>query len=244
MTDNLVQFTKTLIDTSNTDAESRLRLSGLANILVQAAIQSADQLGFGFKDLEQQQLVWVLSRLNIEIYKPLKWYDTAEVETWPKNIERLLYVRDFIVRNQYNEVVAKATSAWLAIDIRSRRPKVMNKEQMEKFTRLRDKHAIMELPEKLNPVKGNSIFTQIPTYYDIDLNKHVTSVRYIDWIMDTFDMEYLNKNYPKNLCINYLKETLPGEAIEVITASNGSDFQFEGNNKKQECVAFRAKLNF
>jgi medium-chain acyl-[acyl-carrier-protein] hydrolase len=126
MPENLILKQKTKIDTSWIDASARLKPSGLVNLLVQAAIESADQLGFGFKDLEEQQLAWVLSRLSIEIYEPLHWYDEAEVETWPKSIEGILYMRDFIVKNQHGKVVACATSAWLAIDIQSRRPKKMN----------------------------------------------------------------------------------------------------------------------
>ena len=37
------------ITTADTDMHSRLRLGGLANLLIQAAINSADSLGFGFE---------------------------------------------------------------------------------------------------------------------------------------------------------------------------------------------------
>ncbi len=96
-------FSKFNITSADIDMQARLRLGGLVNLLIQSAINSADQLGFGYGGLKEQKLFWVLSILTIEIYKPLEWYDIAEVETWPKNVERIIYLRDFIVRNQNKE---------------------------------------------------------------------------------------------------------------------------------------------
>ncbi len=39
-------------------------------------------------------LFWVLSRINIEIYSPLRWYEEGTVETWPKDLEKILYLRE------------------------------------------------------------------------------------------------------------------------------------------------------
>lgn len=236
--------TKFDISSADTDFKSRLRLGALVNYLIQSAIQSADSLGFGFNNLSEQKLIWVLSRMNVEIYEPLQWYDVAEVETWPKNIERIFYLRDFIVRNQHGTVVAKATSAWLAIDLDSRRPKNVAAEHIEKFTRLQNKHALECAPEKLLPVKGDLIATQKAVYSDIDLNKHVTSTRYIDWMMDTLDLDYHTDNYPNKFAINFNKETLPGEQIDISCSSNNHKHAFEGLNKTNNQVAFRGKIEF
>lgn len=111
------------VSSADTDMFARLRLSAMANMLIQSAINSADILGFGFNGLREHNLFWVLSRLVIEIQKPLMWYDKQWVETWPKDLERILYLRDFLIRDGKDNVVAKATSGWLAIDLKSKRPK-------------------------------------------------------------------------------------------------------------------------
>jgi acyl-CoA thioesterase FadM len=80
------------VTTGDCDMEGRLRAGGLINFLVLAAIKSADSLGFGFDHLRDHGLFWVLSRMTVEIYKPLKWYDKAIVATWPKDIEGVHYL--------------------------------------------------------------------------------------------------------------------------------------------------------
>lgn len=242
---NLTLFTPYRITSADTDMDARLRLGGLSNLLIQSAISSADSLGFGFGGLRQQQLFWVLSRMTMEIYRPLKWYEEVVVETWPKDIEGIIYLRDFIVRDKAGEIVAKATSGWLAIDLTTKRPKRIDGLDAEIFMQLRDKHALNQSPEKLQPTATGDSFEVRATYFDIDLNKHVTSTRYIDWMMDTLPLEYCRSNYPRRFSINYLKETMPGEAIRIMRSEGPEGcIHFEGTNLTSNTNAFRGKVEF
>ena len=223
----------------------RLKLSVLANYLIQSAISSADKLGFGFNDLKNEQLFWVLHRLTIKIEKRLNIFDEIEVETWPKTIEGLLYIRDFIVRDKNKKIIAKATSAWLAIDLIKKRPKIIKGKIADSLHILKQKNAIKALPVKLKEVKSGEINEIKTSFFDLDLNQHVTSTRYIDWIMDTFSVDFHSKNYPKELSINYLLETKPNEKLKL--SKNKVDdhsFHFEGFNLSSEKQTYRCKLSF
>lgn len=231
------------ITSADVDMFSRIKLGSLLNFLIQSAVKSADELGIGFSNLKDYQLFWVLSRLTVEIYCPLTWYHSITVETWPKNIERIFYLRDFIVKNEKGEIVAKATSAWLALDFESKRPKVIDSKKTEVFHLLNDKNALSYSPEKINQkALGHSIIKE-PVYFDIDLNKHLTSTRYVDWMMDTFSIEFHKVNYPKKLSINYLKETMLGQKVLINKEITANEFLFEGVLLENEKPTFRAKIN-
>jgi len=146
--ENLTLYSKFIITTADTDMYARVRAGAFVNLLIQAAINSADSLGFGFGKLKGQQLFWVLSRLTIEINNPLFLTHETEVETWPKTIDHLLYTRDFIVRDKEQNIIARATSGWLAIDTLTKRPKIINGLQAEMFVYLKEKHGI-ELPDSI-----------------------------------------------------------------------------------------------
>ncbi|MDA3893342.1 MAG: thioesterase [Salinivirgaceae bacterium] len=232
------------ITTADTDMHHRLRIGSLVNLLLQSAINSADNLGLGFENLNKQNLAWVLSRINVEIYKPIKWSEQIVVETWPKDLDKILYIRDFVVRNASGKIMAKATSGWLAIDIERRRPKVIEGSTSEIFSQLKEKHAIAQFPGKLMPVKQGDIFKNKARYSDIDLNQHVTATRYIDWMMDTFDIDFHKNNYPKKLVINYLKETLPTEILKLTRSNCENVCSFEGENGTSSTKAFRGLIEF
>ena len=241
----LTLFTPYSITTADTDMSARLRLGAMVNLLIQSAIGSAEKLGFGFGDLSEQNLFWVLRNLTLEIYRPVRWSEELVVETWPKDIEGILYLRDFVVRDRKGLVVARATSGWLAIDRCSKRPKRFNPEQMQYFTHLREKHALGYSPERLGEVAGSDEFFVTPTFFDIDLNRHVTSTRYIDWMVDTLPLDFLLERNPVRLSINYLKETMLGNAIKLVRYTNKPNiFEFEGINETSGTSAFRGRIEY
>ena len=233
------------VSSADTDMFGRLKLSKLTDYLIQSAISSADKLGFGLKFLREEQLFWVLSRITIHIEKQLRWYDEVEVETWPKTVEGLLYIRDFIVRDKNQNIVAKGTSGWLAVDEKTIRPKIINGFITDAFYALKDKHSIEELPLKLS-YRENGEMNEIQTsYFDLDLNQHVTTTRYIDWIMDAFSVNFHSKNYPKSISVNFLKEIKPNEKIQLFKNSlDDSCFHFEGLNLKTKKQAYRSQITF
>lgn len=243
--ENLTSYSRFKVTTADTDMYARIRAGAFVNLLIQSAISSAESLGFGFDELKGQKLFWVLSRLTIEINTPLFLTHETEVETWPKTIDGLLYTRDFIVRDKEQNIIARATSGWLAIDANTKKPKIINGIQADMFVHLKEKHAINESPEKLPATHEGDSFTVHSGYFDFDLNRHVTSTRYIDWMMDTFTIDFHCNNFPKKISINFMKETMPGDSIHIIRKNNlDLQYCFEGTNLLQKTVAFRGKIDF
>jgi medium-chain acyl-[acyl-carrier-protein] hydrolase len=242
---NLTLYSGFKITSADTDMYTRIRAGSVVNLLIQSAINSAESLGFGFDGLKEQKLYWVLSRLTVEIYHPLKWNDEAEVETWPKTVEGLLYTRDYIIRDKSQNIIARATSGWLAIDTDTKKPKIIDGIKAEMFVHLKNKHGLNESPEKLSSATDGDSFTVHSGYFDFDLNRHVTSTRYIDWMMDTFSADFHHKHFPKRISVNFMKETLPGDSIGIKRESkNGLQYNFEGTNLLHKTVAFRGRIDF
>jgi medium-chain acyl-[acyl-carrier-protein] hydrolase len=232
------------VSSAETDIQSRLRVGSMLNYLIQSAIESADALGFGFTQLRDMDLLWVLNKVEIQIASIATWYNSLVVETWPKNINGLSYIRDHIIKTDTGQLVAKASTAWLAIDLKSRKPKLIQHNNTEIFTRLHEKNAIERFPLKLKSVTSEEKFKRQARYFDIDLNEHVTATRYLDWMMDTFSVEFHEAHYPKNVLINYASETMQDEEIVIARKlRNIHHYCFEGLNNDVR-LAFRGELKF
>ncbi len=243
-TKNELTLTKKFVVTSaDTDMFGRLKTGSLVNYLLQSAISSADELGFGLKYLKDENLFWVLSRIEVQINKVLKWYDEITVETWPKTVNGIFYIRDFFVKKG-NDICAKATSAWLAVDVAKKRPKIIDGFISEKFYALKHKFAIEQIPEKIQNQDSVPVSSIETTYFDIDLNKHVTTTRYIDWMMDTFSVDFHKINYPCDIKLNIIKETMPNEKMDIFRNDNTENVYFEGFNKTSEKTSFRGIIKF
>ncbi|MFW5709863.1 MAG: acyl-[acyl-carrier-protein] thioesterase [Bacteroidota bacterium] len=243
--DKLIYSSRFIVTSADTDMYARIKTSALVNFLIQSAIQSADNLGFGYSNIREQQLFWVMSRLTLKIKRPLKWYENVDVETWPKDIEKILYIRDYLLRDTKGLIVAEATSGWLAVDLVSKRPKIIEGLEADFFNHLSDRHALEQLPDKLSAINGDLVAEINTAYYDIDLNRHVTATRYIDWMMDSFSIEFHGENYPSLISINFLKETMPGEFLQISRKKSSDNcYLFEGLNKSANTLAFRGSIMF
>jgi medium-chain acyl-[acyl-carrier-protein] hydrolase len=110
---------------------------------------------------------------------------------------------------------------------------------------MKDKHALKQLPDKLGPVSGGETFELKTTWFDLDVNKHVTSSRYVDWMVDTLPADLLTSHYPRRISVNYLKETMGGELIRLArTVRDRDQYSFEGFNRDNASGKFRGAIDF
>jgi len=80
-------------------------------------------------------------------------------------------------------------------------------------------------------------------YSDIDINGHVNSIRYIQWISDCFSLDCYRKCQVKRFEINYVNEILFDEFVEIVRYEQESgDFRFEIRNENK--TACRARVLF
>ncbi len=229
-TDSLILRQPEMVSTADADCYGHLRPGALVNFMLQSAVKSADELGFGLAYLREHDLFWVLSRLSVEVYEEINWQDELEVITWPRDIDRLFYLRDFVVERRNGQKLAAATSAWLAIDANSKRPVTLDAEHSEIFTRMSGvSSGIQNLPKIQIPEEEPSFTESVsPVYSDFDLNGHVTTTRYIDWAMNTFTFEHHKTNFLRTLQVNFLKEVLPNEKLTLHRFDSEEGYHFQG----------------
>ncbi len=147
-----------------------------------------------------------------------------------------------------DRLLTSATTAWLILDGNTGRPKKMKENNSLHSFHVDDFHAIEPLPGKLpgitEPDRQMSLFAR---YSDLDINKHVNAVKYIEWVQDCYPQESYEKQNVKEFQINYQSETRYGEEVQIrIRNASGTDpFEYlEGIRAGDENAAFRAKVRF
>jgi medium-chain acyl-[acyl-carrier-protein] hydrolase len=237
---------KFLVTSADNDFKGNLRVSSLVNMFIQIAWHHAEELGLGINYLHQNHLAWVLSKLYLKIDSLPQWNDTLKLVTWPKGIHRLFYLRDLEVFNDAGHRIACATTEWLLIDTKTKMQKLQGPEE-EIFSKNKDNHAIDGLVEDLSPLAVNSTSYLLKTSYsDIDLNRHLTTTRYIDWMFDTFNMDYHKMYQCNEVILNFIREVPYGVEVSAnrISHSDKNCHEFEFTRKDEKQVLFRGRLQF
>ena len=228
------------------DWEQSVRLSSICNYFQEAAWEHAEHLQVGFSDLGEDNLLWVLSRFYIEIDEYPKWTEEVLVETWPKAFDRLLALRDFELKNSEEKICARATSGWIVLDGKTKRPR-----RADSFPTLvqalRPTAAIDYRFGKLPPLEHpGDEYRKTILHSDIDLNNHVNNVKYIEWIIDNESrLRGTLAVKPRTLEMHYLGEGLFGQDCLLRTANTADrpDIkQYEAFRPADKAALFRAEL--
>ena len=88
----------------------------------ETAWHHADHLKVGYSDLAEQRYFWVLSRLSIQMEQYPGWDEKIKIRTWLTGMGRLFALRHFSIANSKGDILGTAKSAWLVLDLKSRRP--------------------------------------------------------------------------------------------------------------------------
>lgn len=198
-----------------TDFLTKLRLSALLNLFQELANQSANALGFGYQKLLDKECIWVLSRLELQLAEMPAWGDEVVLETWPKGVDGLFARRDWQVKRTDGTLLVTCTSAWLLVDLHSRRPLRIH-QRLSGFEFPDSTHALDSPLHKLEVApQPEAIWQTTARYADLDQNRHVNNVRYVDWMMNAFDTAHLNANQLIGFELNILAEVQEDDQISL-----------------------------
>lgn len=197
------------------DAFNRLKVSTIFDYFQDVASIHATNLKIGYHDLINKGLFWVLSWAKFQFSNFPKFMDEIRIETWAKKQHKFYSMRDFLMYNSSNEIICRATTAWLLLELKSLRPKIMP-QLFKHIEFLDDKIAIDDLPEKFtNLPKTKKLFLKEIKYSDIDLNKHANNAKYIELIQNCYNQKFYNMHQMKSLTISFLSESKYGNSVEI-----------------------------
>ena len=226
---DLLQFEKEYkIPVYDTGPDGKLKLYSLFNYLQDIASEHAVRLKFGRDDLMRENRFWVLSRIVADINFWPEWEETIVVRTWPRGTDKLFAIRDYEVFYRDGMHIASGSSSWLIIDLTSK--KIQRPDEMlSRFnSEVSVKNSFGRNAEKVGSPSGpyqQSDHFKIKVS-DIDINLHTNFVRYIKWVTDTYDLDYIMGHKPVSLEVNYHSESVWGEEVLVRRSSENNTNSF------------------
>jgi len=203
------------------DAFGELALPALAAYLQEVAGHHATALGCGLDALRARGLTWVLVRQRVESPRPIALGEELEITTWPSGLHPLMVTREFTVSGSAGEV-ARASTAWLVLDLATRRP-VRPGEVLDAALRPH-LDPVAAIPPRL-PAPGPDATSRRfeVRYADIDLNRHVTNTSYLGWALESVSEASWVAERACAVEVHYLAEGRLGDSVVVRTGGSGGE---------------------
>jgi len=201
------------IRSSEIDLRGQATLPALVSYMQEAAWENTASLGISMYDLLEQGLTWVLQRLRLEMLRYPQHRERIRVETWASGYERVFLYRDFRFYSEDGSLLGQATSVWLVMDV-VRRRLVAVPGFVKALAEVPDQEPLPFARGKLPQLPEALYGMQVPVrWHDIDLNRHVTNTRYLQWALDTLPHEVLGQNQLQGLDIIFKAESMLGDTV-------------------------------
>lgn len=246
MTEKTLQHQYT-IPCYDTDASWHLKPASFMNYAQEAAGQHAIILGFGYDELIKTNTAWILSRMHIKFLDTPKWRDQVTLTTWHKGLNRLFYLRDFIMTDAQDNAIIKATTSWLVLNLETRRlvrdPELMDEGTVNAEHVLETPADKVQMPKDIVP---EMVMEHVVSYSDVDANAHANNAMYMQWAMDAVEYEMTSAHQVRELTINFNHETKAGDLVKIYRAvvENEDGIHVFVEGKVEDTSSFTVELIF
>ncbi len=224
---------------------NEITLNKIIPLILDSAILHADLQKCSQDYLLKNNYIWVLSRFHItETNKIEDSFEWLSVKTWVSMIKGSFTVRLFEVTNEKNKVIAKAISLWSILNVKTREVMTIKDVLYDSDVVLHNNNLDFSIPSRLKFKPEHQLYELTARYTDLDSNKHVSTTKYIDWVLDAIDLKYHINNKIKNIKINFLKEIYYQDQIIIYCTKKENNFDFTIFNKTQNTIAANINIQF
>ena len=209
------------------DFSNKLFMGHLGNHLLNAADFHSNDRDFGMNYLNPIHKTWVLSRLAVEMDDMPSAYDRFDVETWVDSAMRYFTNRNFRVSSpDDSKVYGYGRSVWAMIDTETRQPQnimEIRDGEIERYIET-EKECPLGPLSRVKMGKDLELVRTIDTHYsDVDINGHINSVKYIEHVLDLFNIDWYRTHRLKRFDIAYVAESHCGDRLNFYMENCGED---------------------
>ena len=154
-------------------------------------------------------------------------YEKFDIETWVEGVMRFFTSRNFAVKSPDDgKVYGYGRSVWALIDTETRQPADIFEVQgglISEYVET-DKPCPIDKPGRVKMGKDAALVRTIDTYYnDVDVNGHINSVKYIEHVLDLFDLDWYRQHRLKRFEVAYVAEAHQGDRLSLWKEQTGVD---------------------
>lgn len=203
-----------IVSSHEIDFKHLLALQNIFGLLQDAAYKHVEARNIGWSDLHKNNQFWMIVKIILKIKRRPEWDEKIKIRTWTTGSDGINANRNWMIFDEKGDEIISGISKWLIVNEKSRKIQKMDKNFL-------DKHSFSEMPfnydlNKIPKIQAPEIIASIRAKNsELDINHHINNTNYVKWVFDSEKLNFLSKNEPKEIEINFLKESKAGVEIKV-----------------------------
>ena len=176
----------------------------------------SNRAGYGIFEIEQTHLSWILLGWRLQVIRRPKYTEKLKVKTWSKGVIKLYTYRDFEVYDEQGNLIIKASSKWVLLDIEKGRIVRIEPNLMGKYEPELDKEVfgIQEFDKIKEPEQYQYETEYTVRRADIDVNNHMHNLNYIELANEALPEDVYKGALFNDVRITYKKEIKLGATVK------------------------------
>ena len=240
---NLEKTGQYRLRTSDFDRYNRIKPAVVLDIFQDIAALQADDMGVGFDRMVSRNVLWIIARTKIEIVRNPATHSVVSARTWPHSPTRLTFQRDYSLRDEAGELLAKASSEWMMMNAQTRALESIYDHYDPSGDEYSSDRAFEKKVRRSKPFPLEEAtagpFEVMPPESDVDTNGHINNTCYITYVLDALELGA--DESVRTLQIDYRHEVYAGQRLKIMVKRDGHFILAQGLKADGE-VAFSCEI--
>lgn len=195
-----------------TDVKHEVIISQFISYCLGLSGRQSESIGRGdLAIFEQYGLVWVVTDYEMNLFRLPTYNETVRIVTEAISYNKFFCYRKFYVYDEEGNLLMDILSYFVLIDFETRKVTPVpddliapyQSEKVKKIQRAPRYHTLENPDSKDYRIR----------YFDIDMNGHVNNSKYLEWMYDALEYDFLLEHRPTYIQLKYVKEVSPGGMI-------------------------------
>lgn len=220
----------------DSDLHKMVRDASYLRYMQEAAFAASAAAGYPEERYVELRRLWLIRETVLDLHSPLRYGDSVRIKTWVDSFSKVRSRRAYELRRAgADELVARAHTDWVLIDLDTEWPAVIPDEMIAAFSPdgVVDSSPTRQRFPATPPAPADAWRqTQTVQWRDLDSVGHVNNAVYADYIQDAAHRDLAARGWPagrlaeagcavatRSLRIEYLRPALPGDDLVITTWS-------------------------
>lgn len=199
------------------DKNNNLTMRGFLKYLLEATTSHSAAVGYGLNDIPNTHLTWLILDWKLKVNRYPHTGEAIHIRTWASFCKKIYSIRDYEVLDNAGNRIAICSSKWIPINTVDHSIIKITPELMEAYGPI-DISVFNSDIEKLVEPKVDCLnrFDYSIMRRDLDTNKHVNNLNYLDFALETLPEDVYEHIQFENLSVMYKKQCLYGDKISCL----------------------------
>lgn len=197
------------------DARKDCRITSMMSFFSDCCLNQEEE-NLGNLNCDENETTWVFFDYDIAMYRYPRYREKVKIRTYVEAIRKFYSTRIFEAYDMEGNLVSKASVLAFLINKNTRRPARISEAEYEAHGLTKESSKLLRDKLKFENFDEYEVKLNFNIrYLDIDLNRHVSNIKYIEWVLETVPFHIVSEYKMKRIKIKFEKEITYGHNVNI-----------------------------